>query len=342
MTRMPNTQSPAAQNGDTVGAWSHAVTALAKRVSRRRRLSDASKRMAWGLFVGTVMAVLLRLMGHSTPWVAATLGICTLIGLLWPWKRPTPDANVGAAAWALDRVGGHKERALTVALNGNALHRNVADALPTPPHIRLRPAEGTAPFMGVALLAGAVLLAPSASSTAVATGRDSHAGDVTHAGTATTESTARDPHTDTMKKTLAAIRRAAGIHDEKPLTRDELKQRLARPETKRAVQDVLANMHNEPSTRKQVNPSGDAAMPTRRTADAHADRPGPEADEDTLAAWLTQEDRAWRRALGDRRRARVHTQRIPPTRRGVVARYLSKQRTSHPTSDEGPNGDASR
>ena len=280
------------------------------------------KHVAMGLSLGCVAALCLRLVGWGTTWVASALGLSALVGFLWPRARQQTAPDVGAAAWALDRMGGHRERALTVALADDAVDHLAGNPLPPPPRIRLRPADGAAPLAGSLLLAGALVLAPSASSRRVA---QEHAGDTARelAGGASSSAGDSDSGNErdhgkalaTRAKTLDEVRRAAGLAPGTPIDRDAWKERLANPNTSRAVREAMqrARLENDTSLKN----GGAQASASRSQV------PGPEADDDAVATWLAGEDDAWHRAMRARRRQRAQPRRIPPSRRGMVARYLT-------------------
>ena len=132
--------------------WPLAAQQLARAVTRRERLGALLTSCGAGTLTGSVAAwVLGRFAGTPPAWLPVAGGL--LLGLVHGvlHARRVTAADLGAAAWALDRLGEAGEAGLASALGGTQ------HAAPPPPRTRLKPVAGLPLALGAALAAGLAL-----------------------------------------------------------------------------------------------------------------------------------------------------------------------------------------
>lgn len=132
--------------------WPLAAQQLARAVTRRERLGALLTSCGAGTLTGSVAAwVLGRFAGTPPAWLPVAGGL--LLGLVHGVLRArrVTAADLGAAAWALDRLGEAGEAGLASALGGTQ------HAAPPPPRTSLKPVLGLPLALGAALAAGLAL-----------------------------------------------------------------------------------------------------------------------------------------------------------------------------------------
>ena len=307
--------------------WAQAADRLAALATRRARV-DSFARPASIALAATGALLLIgkaaRILDPTAGWLVSALGVVvTLFVGVRAAQRVTPTTRA-TAAWALDRLAGAHERGLTVAMAGEDAARTVdGSRVPPPPPTRLRPADGTVLVLVAALvtLAGALWQGPASQVPAVRVPASASAVRGGATGSAPASEAARKDADARASETQATsergIREALGLPQGAPLDEAQVAERLA-DRTARAA--ALA-----------ASPTGSAAAAALRHNDPGA------------AAALVRALESGAGVETERLRKEAASLRldsdavpIPPTRRAVVARYLSSLASASSSADPAP------
>ncbi len=311
----PGSDSPRRVPGRT---WAEAAAEFAGRATRRAR-TEAFARPA-ALVLATAGALVLgaralRLVDRpaSIAVVVAAAVLAVVLGVRA--ARRVPRTSDGTAAWALDRLAGARERGLTAATVGEAGVRSVdGTPVPPPPRVRLRPADGVVFVLGTALVplaallwAGPMPLAPK-SRAGMGDARDG-APRAPAGGSASLDAGRKELEARVAEREAAtetAIRQALGLAPRAPLDPADVAAHLADPAARKAAREA-APPGSAAAAALSTNDAGSAAALTRALESGAADR----------AEALRREAASLR--------SRAEPLPIPPSRRDVVARYLSSR-----------------
>ena len=314
----------AAASAPTRRTWPAAADALAERVNRRARIAAALRVLGWSLLAASVVALLVRAFvptaGPAWAVVGAVLALGLVVALVPAWQaaRRAPRVASADAAWALDRLAQARGRGLAAAAVTGAAASEAAHAgggLDAPPDVRLLPPRGLLPLVGAAVLTTIALLVPEpgAAEATPTAGAAGGAGlvrtDAAGAGDAAPELGAdvaegEAQGLEARADAADAVREALGLPPEGPIEPAALERRLADAERRREA--------------------ADAARPDPTLAELLG---GDDPSSEALARLLARSED--NRALASERRrsaagARAGSDRlaVPPSRRGVVERYL--------------------
>jgi|GEM_PF-5435044 len=282
--------------------WPLAAQQLARAVTRRERVGALLTSCGAGLLTGSVAAwVLCRFAGTPPAWLPVAGGL--LLGLAHGVRRArrVTAADLGAAAWALDRLSEAGEAGLANALGGTP------HAPPPPPRTRLKPVAGLPLVLGAALAAGLAL------------GLDGRAADPSEPAGPGSEEVARvlggaGPEPSDARATESRERRAAeavrvrlalGLSSDAPPSAAALAERLQDPTARAAAGRVV---------------EADGAL-------ARALAAGPEAAAE-LARGLAQGASEGSLLEAERRAALAAASAMPPpiigaSRRGLIERHAA-------------------
>lgn len=298
--------------------WADAGHRLAGRMVRRARLSKLLPRLALGLGLAALAVIVLRMQGvptlggvDSRILLAAGLLLGGLLALQARHRAALPDA--GAAAWALDRLAGARERGLAAAVLEGPAAAEVRFAEPTlapPPRVRLAPPRGLLVLGGTGLLALLACLVPTPEVTRNAGARSA-------LGSGGSEGADPSASADASGNRAAEL---AAASDEAHDVREALGLRedgIVRPED-------VAQALKDPARRDAARAAADDASPL---AAALADPEDPESAA-ALAAALGDANQRQAEVQAARRQAAAERlglgrASVPPSRRDVVERYLA-------------------
>lgn len=299
--------------------WAEAGARLAGRMSRRALLSKLLPRLGLGLGVAAITVIALRMQGTRTLLGLDSrllLAVGVLMGGLLAWRARSPSSlpDAGAAAWALDRLAGARERGLAAAvLEGPAAAevRFAEPALAPPPRVRLAPPQGLLVLGGaglLALLAGLVPTPEAAPRGPTGPAHRAGGGAAEDSGSASADAAGnRAAELAAATDEAREVREALGLREEG----------VVRPED-------VAKALNEAARREAARA---AAEPDSPLAAALADPDDPQASA-TLAAALGDANQRQAEVQAARRQAAAERlglgrASVPPSRRDVVERYLA-------------------
>lgn len=232
--------------------WPAHAARLARRCTRRARLGALLPRVAVGVLLGTVPALLCRLvpaLAGVAPLAPSFIVLGGALGIVVGLRRARalPAVRPGDAAWALDRVGALAERGLTAAtVEGprGAEAAWAAPALAPPPAARLLPPPGLALFVGSLLVAAIALVAlPAPMPAGVAAAPavpDATAPGVGPASPADAAAALEQAAVDTevLRARAQAALRTLDLPTDEPVDPSELAERLADPQQRQAAADA--------------------------------------------------------------------------------------------------------
>jgi hypothetical protein len=292
-------------------AWADSAARLARRVRARARAGAVLRPTAVGLAVGAVCAVLARaLLGADESLSRGVLlaGAALGAGAGALAARRVRAPSVADAAWAIDRLAGARERALTAALVPGEAGREACDALgeARPPRVRLRPPSGLVGFASAGLLAAIAWTASDVLPAPDPDGEDVGAPRGPSLGSAPTAE-AREADAAALAnraRSVAAAREALGLPAGASLDPERVAERLG---SREAIESV----------RRAVAAEG-VAVPGLEDPSAL----------DALARMLAEDPSARVEALHREAlalRAASAPPRVPLDRRDTVARYLARR-----------------
>lgn len=301
---------------DPVAAWALAANRLARRATRRARLSAAL-----GPFTAVVVAVSAAVLGAraagaldgTTGRILLAIGGAAGAGAAILSARRVPATAVADAAWALDRRAGAAERGLHAALLPSDVARAaLAPTLPpAPPLFRLRPPPLLVPALGALLLAGAAAVwkgpGTAAEPEGTVGGRAVARTPAGAAGRNALEAAQRDAEAGEEGRRSAverAVREALGLPAEGPVAPEDVAERLSIPEARAAAKAAA-----EPGSPAADALAGDGAGVASLLARA-------------LSSQATEHAEALRREAAALRAA-AGSHPVPPSRRAMLSRYLA-------------------
>jgi hypothetical protein len=292
--------------------WHQASHDLARRVRRRAREAAVVGPLALGLLAGAVAALASKAAGVAPDLAPALPLVGTLLGLLVGLARASrvPPAPAWAAAWALDRIAGARERGLTAALVDGPAAAEAAfgRGRVEPPAVRLKPPPGLATAVGAALLAAIAVAVPPADGASAG-----GAGGPT-AGTARTVDGADGPSGAGARASERASRA-----EEAERVREALGLSRATSSDPAALAERLADPAAREAARKAATRGGD--LEALLGGDSTGS-PGALAGALERAA-ADGEEVSRLRAEEAAARALAAAPALPPSRRAVVERYVA-------------------